>query len=190
MSALPIAQYSIEDYLQLERDATFKSEYFRGEIFMMAGESFAHNRMNENLSVRVGLFLEGKSCQSFSRDFRVHIPENTLFAYPDVVVVCGNPELYDEEEDTILNPTLIIEILSKSTASYDRGEKFALYRQIPTLREYVLIDSTKIWAEVWSKNKEGLWTLVQETNKIEESIFLNSIELHLPLEDVYRNSKL
>jgi len=157
---------------------------------MMAGASFAHNRTNENLSGILYNYLRGKSCQSFSRDFRVHIPENTLFTYPDVVVVCGNPELYDEEEDTILNPTLIVEVLSKSTASYDRGEKFALYRQIHSLKEYVIDDSTKVWAEVWSKHKEGLWTLVQETNRIEDNIYLEAIDLRLSLEDVYRNSKV
>lgn len=98
--------------------------------------------------------------------------------------------MYDEEEDTILNPTLIVEVLSKSTASYERGEKFALYRQIHSLKEYVIADSTKVWAEAWSKHKEGLWTLVQETNRIENNIYLEAIDLRLSLEDVYRNSKV
>ncbi|MFN0049351.1 MAG: Uma2 family endonuclease [Cytophagales bacterium] len=190
MSAQAITHYSIEDYLHREREASEKSEYFKGEIFMMAGASFAHNRMNENLSIRVGTFLEGKSCQSFSRDFRIHIPENTLFTYPDLVVVCGEPALFDEEEDTVLNPTIIVEILSASTASYDRGEKFALYREITTLKEYVLIDSTKVWAEVWSKNKEGLWTLAQELKRIDDKIYFNAIGFTLSLADVYKNSKI
>lgn len=190
MSALPISHYSIEDYLEIERGAKEKSEYFAGEIFMMAGASIPHNRINENLSGEFYLHLKRKKCQSFSQDLRIHIPENLLFTYPDLVVVCDEPILYDEQLDTVLNPSLIVEILSKSTASYDRGEKFALYRKISTLREYVLIDSEKVLAEVWQKNKDDIWILAQETESISDNISFASIQFNLPLADVYNNSNV
>jgi Uma2 family endonuclease len=188
MSALPKITYiTAEEYLFAERNATEKSEYFQGEIFMMAGASPVHNRINENLSVEVGIFLKGKSCQSFSRDMKLHIPENTLYTYPDLMVVCGKPELPDPEEGVVLNPVLIAEILSKSTAGYDRGEKFELYRQIPSFREYLLIDSRKVKAEVWLKNEADKWTLVQETNCLKDDLWLHSISLTLSFEAVYAN---
>jgi Uma2 family endonuclease len=191
MSALPkISYYTQQEYLRLEREADYKSEYFKGEIFAMAGANFNHNIVNENCSVLIGSFLRKKPCQSFSRDMKLHIPANTLYTYPDLMVVCGDKKFVDGEKDIIMNPVIIIEILSKTTEAYDRGDKFALYRSIPSLREYVMISSTSIRAEVMRKESElGLWFLASEADTIEGSISLKNIDLELSLSDIYEETE-
>ncbi|PWK26255.1 Uma2 family endonuclease [Arcicella aurantiaca] len=190
MSLPKISYYSPEEYLHLEREASYKSEYFQGEIFAMAGASFNHNIVNENCSVLVGSYLKKKPCQSFSRDMKLHIPANTLYTYPDLMVVCGDKKFLDDGKDVILNPVIIIEILSKSTEAYDRGEKFALYRSIPSLREYVLISSTSIRAEVMRKESDlGLWFLASEADTLEGSIEIKNINLTLSLSDIYEETE-
>lgn len=186
MSALPRVYYSQQDYLEYERKATYKSEYFQGEIFAMAGASRNHNRITENLSISIGGYLRGKRCQTFSSDMRVHIPANTLYTYPDVVIVCGEPQFIEDEAlDTLLNPVVIIEVLSPSTGGYDKDSKFSLYRSIPTFREYIMVDSSRIHAEVWFKPENGFWTLRQETEEIKVSLYVHTIDFTLPLTDVY-----
>ena len=185
MTAVAIKMYTQEEYLELERTAEYKSEYYRGEIFAMSGASRYHNRITENLSIEIGGFLKGKSCQSFSRDMRVHIPENTLYTYPDLLIVCGKPEFRDKEFDTLLNPSVIIEALSPSIEGYDQGKKFHLYRSLRTLAEYVLIDSQEIRAEVYRKGSTGMWTLASEAADLEGSIEIGHIGLTLIMADVY-----
>ncbi|MBU1823185.1 MAG: Uma2 family endonuclease, partial [Bacteroidetes bacterium] len=165
--------------------ATYKSEYYRGEIFAMAGAGRNHNRIVANLTGECYIHLKGKLCRTYSSDQRIHIPENGLYTYPDLLAVCGRDQLLDEHKDTILNPRLIVEVLSESTEAYDRGEKFRLYRSIPTLQEYVLIDSLRVAAEVFRKNEEGLWTLASEAFDGESAIEMTSIGLTLPLRTVY-----
>ena len=191
MSALSkIAYYTPQEYLRMEREATYKSEYFQGEIFAMAGASFNHNIVNENCSVLIGSFLRKKPCQSFSRDMKLHIPANTLYTYPDLMVVCGEKKFVDGEKDIIMNPVIIIEILSKTTEAYDRGDKFALYRSIPSLREYVMISSTSIRAEVMRKENDlGLWFLASEADTLEGSIQIKNINLALSLSDIYEETE-
>lgn len=178
-------KYSPEEYLGLEREADYKSEYLQGEIVTMAVVGRNHNRIKSNLSGEIGNFLKGTSCRSYSSDFRIHILANTSYTYPDVLVVCGKEEFLDENTDTLLNPKIIIEVLSKSTGSYDRGEKFQLYRSIPSLEEYVLIDSQRIAAEVFRKNEKGFWSLMSESYTLEGSIELPSIGFTLPMRDIY-----
>lgn len=185
MTAVAIKMYTQEEYLELERTAEYKSEYYRGEIFAMSGASRYHNRITENLSIEIGVFLKGKPCQSFSRDMRVHIPENTLYTYPDLLIVCGKPEFLDKQTDTLLNPSVIIEVLSPSTEGYDQGRKFHLYRSLRTLTEYVLIDSHDIRAEVHRKGSDGLWLLASEASDIEGSIEIGHIGLTLKMADIY-----
>ncbi|WP_342088824.1 Uma2 family endonuclease [Dyadobacter sp. OTU695] len=185
MSAVAIKMYTEEEYLELERTAEYKSEYYRGEIFAMSGASRYHNRITENLSGEIYLELKGKPCQSFSRDMRVHIPENTLYTYPDLLIVCGKPEFLDKQTDTLLNPSVIIEVLSPSTEGYDQGRKFHLYRSLRTLTEYVLIDSQDIRAEVHRKGSDGLWILASEASDIEGSIEIGHIGLTLKMADIY-----
>lgn len=181
--------YSQDEYLEMEREADYKSEYFRGEIFAMAGAGFNHNRITENISIEIGSFLKGKSCKSYSSDLRIHIPINGLYTYPDFLIICGKNEYLDIRKDTVLNPTVIVEVLSKSTSAYDRGEKFHFYRSIPTLKEYVLIDSSSIAAEVFRKSDEGVWFLASEAYNITEAIELGSIDLKLNLTDIYADTE-
>lgn len=179
-------QFITQDaYLTIEREAFEKSEYFEGQLYPMAGATKEHNRIKENLSGEIYIALQEKQCQSFSSDFRVHIPRNGLYAYPDLIVVCDEPELMDDKFDTLLNPTVLIEILSKSTGGYDKNAKFALYRDIPTLREYLLVDSRRVKLEVWQKSTEGVWSLTKETDQIDEVIRIETIGLSLSLRSVY-----
>ena len=177
---------SPQDYLQWERTAEFRSEYHRGIITMMAGASRNHNRVTANLGIEIGSRLKGKSCQHFSQDFRLWIPDEEFYTYPDLTIVCGKLELLDDEFDTMLNPTTIIEVLSKSTAQYDRSEKFEYYRTIPSFREYVLVDSQRVKIEVWRKlESPNVWALVQETSRLSDSLQLSTVETSIPLIDIY-----
>lgn len=184
-----IKMYSEQEYLELEREAEYKSEYYRGELFAMAGAGRNHNRITENLSGEVYIALRGKSCQSFSRDMRIHIPENTLYTYPDVLITCGKLEFLDEKTDTLLNPSVIFEVLSPGTVAYDRGEKFHLYRSIRTLTEYVLVDSQKVGADVYRKGENGVWYLASTAYDIEGSIEIGQIGLSLKMADIYRQTE-
>ena len=189
MTAVAIKMYTQEEYLELERAAEYKSEYYRGEIFAMSGASRYHNRITENLSGEIYIALKGKSCQSFSRDMRVHIPENTLYTYPDLLIVCGKPEFLDNQTDTLLNPSVIIEVLSPSTEGYDQGKKFHLYRSLRMLTEYVLIDSQEVRAEVYRKASNGIWALVSEADDLEGSIEIGHIGLTLKMSDIYAQTE-
>ena len=174
-----------EAYLAREREAFEKSEYFEGEIIPMSGASKQHNRIKENVSGRIFLALEDSECQSFSSDMRIYLPETMLYAYPDIVIVCGEPMLSDDKFDNLLNPAVLIEVLSSSTEDYDRGRKFQRYRRIPTFQEYVLINSQAIEVEVWRKNEQGQWTLSEQQTTLAESFTIRTIDLTVPLQKVY-----
>lgn len=175
-----------QEYLAQEQQAEVKSEYYQGEVFAMSGARLPHNRLVANLIIALGTRLRGSSCEVFPSDLRLHIPETTLFTYPDIMVICGKPELLAEGFDTVLNPTLLIEVLSPSTANYDRGNKAHLYRRIASLRDYAMIDSTALHAAALSRTPdEGLWTL-RETRRRTDELVLPGLQLRLPLEEVYR----
>ncbi len=181
---------SPEEYLALERQALDKSEFFNGELIPMAGATRNHNRINGNLSVLIGAFLEEESCQSFSSDMRVHLPATGLYAYPDIVIVCGEPELLPDGFNNLLNPAVLIEIISEGTEDYDRdtpvrGRKFLRYRSIPSFQEYVLIDSQRVAVEVWRKNDLGQWTLVEQPSDPSGQFTIQTIGLTLPLSKAY-----
>ncbi|GAB4025186.1 Uma2 family endonuclease [Spirosoma gilvum] len=176
-------------YLQQEREAAFKSEYVAGDIIPMAGASTNHNRVKENIAIEIGFHLRGKGCRSYSSDQRVNVPTDSLYAYPDVVVVCGPNQYHDDVQDTLTNPMLVAEVLSPGTAAFDRGDKFALYRHSPTFQEYLLIDSEKIRAEVFRKHEQGYWFLASEASLPTESINLASIGLSLPMTTVYAETE-
>jgi len=125
------------EYLDAERVSLEKHEYYKGEIFAMSGASIPHNKIAMNCSYELKSKFKGKPCQPYGSDLRIHIPINTLYTYPDLSIICGEPETTDENFDSVINPTVIFEILSKSTRNYDLGQKFELYRQITTLREYI-----------------------------------------------------
>ena len=174
-----------EAYLSMERIALERSEYYKGEILPMAGASKQHNRIKENVSGEIYAALRESNCQSFSSDMRVHLAETSLFAYPDIVIVCGEPQLQDNEFDNLLNPAVLIEVLSEGTEDYDRGRKFQRYRKIPTFHEYILIGSQVVEVEVWRKNEMGLWTLAEQVTTSSESFTIGTINLTISLQRVY-----
>ena len=183
--AQPAVKYLTEkEYLAFERSALDKHEYYQGEIFAMSGASFKHNLIESNLRGLLNNFLKGKKCREFGSNLRIHIPSNTLYTYPDIIVICDDPVFVDNEFDTITNPAIIIEILSPSTSNYDRGSKFELYRDILTLKEYVLIDSKKVHVVVYTKNNDKTWTL-SETKKSSDNINLHSIDFTSLVADIY-----
>ncbi|NIJ55359.1 Uma2 family endonuclease [Dyadobacter arcticus] len=186
MSAVAQTTYSESDYLLMEEKASYKSEYFRGEIFMMAGGTPSHNRIKENLSGEIHSILKGRqSCRSYSSDQRIHIPSNTLYTYPDLVVVCGPDKFSEKDKNSITNPTIIIEVLSAGSTGYDRGDKFRLYRDIDSLQEYILINSLNIGAEVFRRTPDNHWLLASEGYKLTDSISIKSLEASLLLSDIY-----
>lgn len=173
-----------EEYLERERKAEFKSEYFNGEMFALAGAKVNHILINGNINRELGNKLKDKPCKVFSNDLRVKISRTGLYTYPDLVIACGETKLEDEEMDTLLNPTLIIEILSESTESYDRGKKFEHYRTLESLQEYVLVSQEKPKVEQFLKQPDGKW-LYSEVNGINSVVQLFSIECEIDLKEIY-----
>lgn len=186
MSAQTQHYFTPEQYLEMERKATYKSEYYKGEIFAMAGAKPRHNRIVGNLTILIGTHLWRKRCQIFGSDQRIlTATQDGLYSYPDLSIICGPPRFTDMVRDTITNPTIIIEVLSKGTEGYDRGEKFRLYRRLPSFMEYVLIDSRTLSVEVHRKSEEGIWSLMSEAEKIDQSVYLQTIDLSLAMNDMY-----
>lgn len=175
---------SPEEYLEMERASEQKHEYYRGEVFAMSGASQPHNDISFNINRLIAPFLFGKGCKLYGSDFRVHIPVNTLYTYPDFTIVCGKAATTETYTDNLLNPAVIIEILSKSTKDYDRGSKFTLYREIKTLQEYILIDSTAISVEHFERIEAHSWKLT-EYKLLNESFRIAAIDLTLLLADLY-----
>lgn len=174
------------EYLEMEIVSAEKHEYYQGEIFGMAGATVEHNRIVSNTLIGLGSKLSNRDCVPFTSDLRVNIEANALYTYPDITVVCGEIEKLPNAFDTIINPTLIIEVLSASTKDYDRGTKFMLYRDIPSLKEYIVIDSTgNVHLEKFYKNADGLWIL-NEYKSSEDSVSLQSLEIDLSMADIYR----
>jgi Uma2 family endonuclease len=183
--AIPELKYMTEqEYLAFERNAPEKHEYYRGQIFNMSGASRNHNLAESN--VRGGLynFLKGKKCREYGSNHRVNVKTESLYAYPDIVVVCGEEKYLDDEFDTLTNPSLIFEILSPSTADYDKGLKFELYRALESFKEYVLIDPSKIHLTHYQKNADGSW-LMKEYKSMNDTLTLGFIEMPLSLKDCY-----
>ena len=153
--ALKYSHASPAEYLERERTASEKHEYYLGEVFAMSGASLAHNKIFSNLFGYIAGKLKGKSCRPYGSDLRIHIPKNTLFTYPDITIICGEPILTDDKFDTATNPSIIIELLSTSTRNYDKGEKFTLYRDIESLQEYILVDTEKVYVEKHLRNEDN-----------------------------------
>ena len=176
-----------DEYLRLERAAEFRSEYVNGEIIPMAGASYNHNLLKENVGFQINMTIrnDGKNCRVVSSDQRVYVPTGSMYAYPDLVVVCGASQFHTEVSDTLTNPKLIVEVLSPGTAAFDRGEKFSLYRYSPLFEEYLLIDAEKVRAEVFRKHPEGYWFIASEANQPDQTIELASISLTLSMATLY-----
>lgn len=177
-----------ETYLELERKAITKSEYVNGEIIATTGASFAHNFITSDTVIYLSTQLLDSECEVASTgDLRVKVSQTTSYFYPDIVVVCGEPQAEDNTFDTLLNPTLIVEVLSASTETYDRDEKFAHYRQIDTLQEYILISQDNV-AVVQYRRKEPEW-IPTAFQTLEDVVLLVSIGCELPLRHIYRRVK-
>lgn len=181
-------KFTIAEYLDMENAAVEKSEFYRGEIFAMSGAKVNHNKIAGNVYAKLHHKLTGKECTPFGSDLRIHIQANTLFTYPDISVICGEIETLDDDQFNVLNPTVIIEVLSRSTKNYDRGDKFKLYRDIPTLKEYILIDSESNNIEAFSINNSGHWQL-EEYKSLEDMLPIASLQLTLSLVEIYEGVK-
>ncbi|GAB2815144.1 Uma2 family endonuclease [Ferruginibacter profundus] len=185
----PVLKYnyiSEEEYLEQERTATEKHEYYEGEIYAMSGASAKHNRIFTNIFTDIGYKLKGKNCVPYGSDLRIHIPKNTLYTYPDISIICGEMKLTDDKLDTATNPSVIIEILSRSTRNYDRLEKFSLYRDIDTLQEYILVDSQRIHIERYSRSNNNAWQLI-DNNSREDTLQISTVNIAIPLKDIYQD---
>ena len=184
MSQRVLTYITPDEYLRRERLADYKSEYLNGEIFAMSGASREHNLITTNLTRELSLELRGGPCEVYSSDMRVKVRSNGLYTYPDVIVVCGEPEFEDQEVDTLLNPTLLVEVLSRSTEKYDRIAKTSYYRTIDSLAEHLLVAQSEIRFEQYTKQKDGQW-LFSEYLTRDSVVELPSIECTLKLSDVY-----
>ena len=173
-----------QDYLALERQAETKSEYYAGEVFAMAGASRKHNTIVTNLAYLLVGQLKGRSCEVYNSDMRVKVSATGLYTYPDLVVVCGKPRFDDDQEDTLLNPTVIIELLSKSTEAYDRSEKFAQYRALQSMTDYLLIAQDIARLEHYARQPDGSWRFLDSTG-LDAVAVVDSIQCQLSLADVY-----
>ena len=188
MSQPAIKYIGEPEYLAFERESQERHEYYKGEIFAMSGASFKHNIIEDNVRGTLYSYLKGKKCRSFGSNLRIHIPKNTLYTYPDILIVCDEPKFIDNEVDTLLNPAVIIEILSPSTANYDRGAKFDLYREIESLKEYILIDSSTIHFVHYVKNPDSTWTL-SESKDVNAPFYITTIGLQISLSHVYNGDE-
>lgn len=175
--------YTPEEYLFMERKATLKSEYIRGEILAMSGASLAHTLIIGDINTELNNQLRGKECTVVSNDLRVKATPDTSYFYPDVVVFCGEPDFEDDTFDTLLNPVVIIEVLPPSTETYDREEKFGYYKQLPSLTEYILVSQDKVHVEHYQL-QEMQWEL-KKFHALQDTLTLSSIGCTLSLSDVY-----
>lgn len=184
MSAvLTQTRYTAEEYLTLERSASCKSEFHDGQIYAMTGASREHNLVSGNIYRELSEQLKKRPCEAYINDMRVKAAEARSYHYPDIVVVCGTPQFEDAHVDTLLNPTLLIEVLSPSTEAYDRGGKFAHYRKIPTLREYLLVAQDQPSIERYVRQGD-VWILMEAVG-LEAAMTLESIDCVLSLREVY-----
>jgi phenylacetic acid degradation protein len=181
--------FSLKDYLDVEKHSGMRHEYYKGTVFAMAGASFEHNRIVFNMTRSLILKMQGKSCDIFGSDQRVHIPSNSLYTYPDLTIVCDPPIMSGEEEMSMTNPSVIVEVLSPTTKDYDRTTKFRLYRDIPTFQEYILIDSRSVLVEHHYKDVNGQW-ICQTSDQFTDSLAIKTVDVSLLLSDIYKGTGL
>lgn len=186
MSAVAQNKFTYEEYLARESSSQSKSEFYAGQIFAMSGGTPRHNTIGVNLIVSTRNRLRGTPCRPFNSDQRIHIQPSGLATYPDISIVCGELALAPQDTDAIVNPRVIFEVLSKSTESYDRGKKFDFYRQLDSLREYILVSQEEAQVERFTKQMSGDWLL--SINKgLESTLTLTSIEIEIPLAEIYED---
>ena len=185
MSLQARSTLSFEEWLEGERAALEgRSEFVGGEVFAMTGASLAHNAIVSNIIREVSIQLKGRPCQVYANDVKVLIPAAEAGTYPDLVALCGEAAVPDDRRDVLLNPSLIVEVLSDSTEAYDRGDKFALYRQLPSLQEYVLVSQSRVGVELYTRGTDDRWTLT-DYSALSERVPLASIDCSLAVAEVY-----
>jgi Uma2 family endonuclease len=185
---LPIKKMTPQEYLAWERQNQTRHEYFQGEVFEMAGATETHVLITTNLVMHLGFQLKKNPCVVYASDLRLYIPGTDQYTYPDVLVACPPINLQDEVQDTLLNPVLIVEVLSESTQNYDRGEKFASYRQLPSLVDYLLISQKQVLVEYYHRGDSG-W-LLRDYRDLNEVVILGAVPCQLRLEDIYDKTPL
>jgi Uma2 family endonuclease len=180
-------EYSLEDYIELEKNSDEKLEFYDGNVWSMAGASGKHEEISVNISSSLKNSFRGRSCRVYGSNLRVKVPEYPPYRYPDVVALCDEP-IYEDlfGLEMLVNPKLIVEILSPSTKSFDIGDKFTYYKSIESFTEYLLIDLEKPHVVLYTKQDEKIW-LHREFNNLSEKVYLTSLECELALADIYEN---
>ena len=182
-------RYSFEDFLAAEREAEIRHEFVDGHVFDMVGATENHNIIVANLTTLLVNQMKGRPCLAYANDMKVRIDVADACKYPDVTALCGERKFYDDRRDVLLNPSLIIEVLSEATEAYDRGEKFAVYRRLPSLREYVLVSQTHWRVEVYERQPHGRW-LLTEYNGADDEEPLETVDCVLSMREIYDKIEL
>ncbi len=179
---------SSQEYFEMEEVAEYKSEYYQGEIFAMSGASFNHNLIASNIMIFIGNALQKSDCVVFTSDMKIQVDKDSHYTYPDTSIVCGDVEFAENRNDVIANPLVIFEILSDSTKDYDRGSKFTAYRNIASLKDYILVDQYAYHVEYFNKNEAGQWSL-SEFKNMDDTFKIKSADVELSLKKIYNRVK-
>lgn len=186
-------KFTEDEFLNFERDSLERHEFYKGEIFEMSVPGREHAVVHTNVFTELAQHLKNKPCRAYTNALRIHIKKNTLYTYPDISVVCYDfmkeEENVDDEKNSFIEPTVIIEILSPGTRNYDQGDKFRLYKDIPRLAEYILIDSKSLLVQTNIKNEAGFWAS-REFRNPEDSLFISTIDFTMPFTQIYTGTKL
>jgi len=190
MEEKKIEIFSIEEYLVLEEKSEDKNEFDNGKIFAMSGGTLNHGILGNNINTELNNSVREnkKECITINGDVKIYIENANSFVYPDAMVICGPIETFEKDENSVINPVLIVEVLSKSTESYDRGDKFHKYCSLPSFKEYVLIDQNKPVIDILYREDASYWKMTT-TIGLEKTIFLNTLNCHIKMSDIYRNAR-
>ncbi len=186
MTSVPKEKLTPEEYLAREQHAVEKSEFVNGEVRAMGGAGFDHNAIMINTATELASRLRGKRCRVMAADLRVQASSSSSYFYPDIVGFCGDPELRREGTDTLLNPVMLLEVLSPSTEGYDRGEKFFHYQQIATLQQYVLVSQLHPRVEIFTRSQGGRWEY-EVISRLTASVRLDCLDVEIPMAEIYRD---
>lgn len=183
--------YTPEEYLKMEERSEIRHEFVNGEIFDMSGSSARHNDICGNITFAIQSIIrkEKLPCRVYQTDLRLQIVQANMFTYPDVMLICGKIEFAPGRKDMVLNPVVIFEVLSESTSNYDRSRKFAAYRQIPSLQEYVMIDQSRLSVEVFRRDKTKFW-IFQALEELKNTLHLKSVDMDIPLAAIYEGVEI
>jgi Uma2 family endonuclease len=182
---MPKQRLTPEEYLAQERRADSRHEFYRGEVFAMARSNWQHTLIKDNLAGEAGNQLQDGPCRVLTSDLRVKVSATGLYTYPDLAVVCDRPQFEDKPFDTLLNPRVVVEVLSESTEKYDRGTKFAHYRQLPSVMEYLLVAQDRPLVERFVRQADETWVLTAFAD-LAQTLSFATIPVHIPLRDIYQ----